>query len=104
MVKVIGPLFSVSASGVFKDTLEFRTGNGGTTVAAPRVITKPRTPAQEAQSARFAVAVAGWKSLDETAKQAWRSAALNTGLSGYQLYLSEYQSQLIQAPAQPVPP
>jgi len=104
MVKVIGPLFSVAASGVFKDMLEFRTGNGQTTVSERRKVEKPRTAAQQAQSAKFAAAVAGWHAATAEQKTAWKAAAVNTGLSGYQLYLSEYQTQLIQAPAQPVPP
>lgn len=104
MVKVIGPLFSVSASGVFKDELEFRTGGGKTTVAKRRRNEKPRSTAQQAQSSRFAQAVSGWKQQTNAQRNAWRSAAVGTGLCGYQLFISEYQSQLITPPALPVPP
>ena len=104
MVRVKGPLFSVSASGVFKDELEFRTANGQTVVGKRRAKPATRTPAQQAQSAKFAESVAGWKALSTADKNAWKAAAVGTGMTGYQLYLSEYQAQLIQAPAQPVPP
>lgn len=104
MVRVIGPLFSVSASGVFNDQMEFRTGSGKTTVCKPRVNKKARSTAQKAQSDRFKVAVAGWHALTNAGRQSWRTAATGTGMSGYQLYISEYQSQLIQPPAQPSPP
>lgn len=104
MVKVIGPLFSVSASGVFKNELEFRSGGGKTTVCKTRKTKGQRTQAQHAQSDRFKAAVAGWHALTNPGRQTWRNAASGTGLSGYQLYISEYQSQLIQAPAQPSPP
>jgi len=104
MVRVKGPLFSVSASGVFKDELEFRTANGQTIVGKRRAKPTTRTPAQQAQSAKFAESVAGWKSLSAEDKQAWKTAAVGTGMTGYQFYLSDYQAQLIQAPAQPVPP
>lgn len=104
MVRVKGPLFSVSASGVFKDELEFRTANGQTVVGKRRAKPATRSAAQQAQSARFAESVSGWQALDSGQKQAWKTAAQGTGMTGYQLYLSEYQAQLIQAPAQPVPP
>lgn len=103
MARVKGPLFSLSATGEFKG-MEFRTGSGSTVVAAPKVVQAPRRPAQLAQQAAFQTAVQAWKALDANGQQAWRTAAQNTGLSGYQLYISEYMTQAIVPPGQPVPP
>ena len=104
MTKVKGPLFSVAASGVFQGVMEFRTGGGKTTVHGKRGAPTARSAAQLARSARFAEAVAGWQTLSDTQKAAWKTAATHTLLNGYQLYLSEYQTQNIHAPGQPTPP
>jgi hypothetical protein len=104
MPKVKGPLFSLQASGTFKDALEFRTVNGQAIVGGTKGKTPPRTPAQQAQSQRFKTAVAAWQVLDESGKALWRTAAVGTGMNGYQLYLSEYQTQNIVTPGQPAIP
>ena len=104
MVKVKAPLFSVAASGVFENAIEFRTGSGKSTAHGKRSKPAGRSQAQQAQSARFAEAVSGWKALNATQKAAWKTAGTRTGHTGYQLYLSEYQTQNITAPGQPTPP
>lgn len=104
MPKVKGPLFSLQASGTFRDALEFRTVNGQAIVGGTKGKTPPRSPAQQAQSARFKAAVAGWQALDQSTKNAWRTAATSTGMTGYQLYLSEYQTQNTVPPGQPAIP
>lgn len=104
MARVKGPLFSVSASGIFKELMEFRTGSGKSTVHGRRENMKQRTAAQIAQSERFGQAVAGWQALTLEQKAAWKTSAINTGMNGYQLYLSEYQIQNIHTPNQPTPP
>ena len=45
-----------------------------------------------------------WKALDANGQQTWRTAAQNTGMSGYQLYVSEYLTQAIVPPDQPIVP
>jgi hypothetical protein len=104
MAKVKGPLFSVSATGIFHDLLEYRTGGGKTTVHGRREPPASRSSAQLAQSSRFADAVGGWRSLGPAQKAAWQAAAAGTGHTGYQLYLSEYQTQAVHPPGQPTPP
>ena len=104
MATVKGPLFSVAATGKFNGVMEFRTGSGKTTVHGIRNISAERSQAQQAQSLRFAQAVSGWKTLSSLQKEAWKTAALQTGHNGYQLYLSEYQTQNIQPPNHPVIP
>ena len=101
MPKVKAPLFSATASGTFRGMIEFRTVGTQTRVAGKRTPPRTRTAAQQVQSARFASAVQGWQRQDATAKGTWRTAAAGTALSGYQLYLREYQRQAIIAPDQP---
>lgn len=104
MPKVTGPLFSVTASGNFQGLMEFRTKGTTTTVGKTRTKPATRSAAQQQQAARFKTAVTGWKDLDTIGQAEWKAAALNTGLSGYQLYLSEYQGQNITPPNQPLVP
>jgi hypothetical protein len=101
---VKGPLFSVAATGKFNGIIEFRTGSGKTTVHGIRSAAPTRSQAQQAQSLRFSQAVNGWKLLSQLQKDAWKTRALLTGYNGYQLYLSEYQTQNIQPPNNPIIP
>ena len=104
MVRVKGPLFSVAATGIFNGLMEYRTGSGKTTVHGIRRPNPTRSVAQVEQSLRFANAVSGWKLLNLINKTAWKTAALATPHNGYQLYISEYQTQNIQPPNQPIVP
>ncbi|MEY3288026.1 MAG: hypothetical protein RLZZ419_268 [Pseudomonadota bacterium] len=104
MATVKGPLFSVAATGKFNNCMEFRTGSGKTTVHGIRTAAPSRSQAQQAQSLRFTQAVNGWKALTTFQKEAWKTAAHLTGHNGYQLYLSEYQTQNIQPPNHPIIP
>lgn len=101
MPKVKGPLFSATASGTFRRAIEFRTIGNATVVAGTRTAPRTRTAAQQVQSARFASAVQGWQGCDGTTKANWKAAAEGTAITGYQLYLREYQRQAIIAPDQP---
>ena len=104
MVRVKGPLFSVAASGIFNGLMEYRTGSGKTTVHGIRRPNPTRSVAQVEQSLRFSHAVIGWQALNTSQKIAWKTAALATPHNGYQLYISEYQTQNIQPPNQPIAP
>ena len=104
MASVKGPLFSVAATGKFNNVMEFRTGSGKTTVHGIRSVPLTRSQAQQAQSLRFAQAVSGWKALTPLQKEAWKTGALKTVYNGYQFYLSEYHTQNIQPPNNPVIP
>ena len=104
MVRVKGPLFSVAATGIFNGLMEFHTGSGKTTVRRRRTANPIRSDAQQAQSLRFANAVIGWQGLSDSTKTAWKTSAQATPHNGYQLYISEYQTQNIQPPNQPVLP
>jgi hypothetical protein len=101
MAKVKGPLFSLSASGEFNGMMEFRTVGSGTVAAGVKSRVPPRSPAQAAQTARFSRAVGGWRTLTLEQRNAWRTAGPAHGMTGYQLYISEYQTQGIQPPGQP---
>lgn len=104
MPKVKGPLLSVSASGTYRGLLEFRTTGDTTTVAGPRQIKPARSQAQQQQASRFQTAITGWNALATEDKNLWKAAAESLNLNGYQFYLSEYQSQNIVPPGQPIIP
>lgn len=104
MPKVTGPLFSVAASGVFRGEMEFRIVDGETIVTGKRAAPTSRSAAQQQQSARFAAAVAAWKLATSGTRAAWKTAAAATGMTGYQLWISEYQGQNITPPDEPVIP
>jgi hypothetical protein len=52
----------------------------------------------------FRAAAIAWQGLNAAGKCAWKVAAIVTGLSGYQLFLSEHMTQGIVAPALPAIP
>ncbi|MGZ8944328.1 MAG: hypothetical protein ACXW1W_02770 [Methylococcaceae bacterium] len=104
MATVKGPLFSVAATGKFNNIMEFRTGSGKTTVHGIRACPPTRSQAQQIQAQRFSHAVSGWQALSVANKDRWKTAAHYTGHNGYQLYISEYQTQNINPPNQPVVP
>lgn len=102
MAKVVGPLFSLTASGNFRGLMEFRTGE--VIVGSPKTQKPPRSPAQQAQAARFQTAVEAWRDLSEADQTNWKTAGASRGLSGYQIYVSEYLIQGITPPGQPLLP
>lgn len=103
MTRVVGPLFSLSASGVFQGIIEFRSGGGRTIAAAPKAYVPPRTTAQAEQTNRFKDAISGWRALNEDQKTGWAVRA-PAGTTGYRFYLSEYFAQNISQPGQPIYP
>ena len=95
MPRVTGPLFS---AGAFGGLMEFRMIGTMAVVTAPKHLSKTQGPAQQANAARFKVAIAAWKTLDAATKTNWKNRALVLKLTGYQLYLREYLQQNIAAP------
>lgn len=104
MARTKGPLFSVSASGDFRGVMEFRSGGGRTIVAGAKQSHPARTAAQQAQAQKFTRAKDQWNLLSADARQVWRTAAQGMGVTGYQLYISEYINQNVTPPDQPTPP
>lgn len=104
MTRVKGPLFSVTASGDFLGLMEFRTTGDQTIVAGHKQKPAMRSAAQIAQATRFKNAVAGWNTLDAAAKLTWKNKAISLGMTGYQLFMSEYQTQNIVPPGLPILP
>lgn len=104
MTKVKGPLFSLAASGTFKNEMEFRTGNGKTIVTSTRKVKPPRSEAQLAQAEKFGRSITAWQGLSPEVKAAWKAEGVMAKLTGYQLFISEYASQNIQPPSLPVIP
>lgn len=104
MPRVKGPLFSVSASGGFLGMMEFRTTGDKTVVTGAKHAPATRTPAQIAQTVRFKTAVDAWGTLSDAVKLTWKNKARYLDMSGYQLFISEYQTQNIVPPGLPVLP
>ena len=104
MVRVKGPLMCLAASGVWDDSIEFRTGNGKTMAAGTRKRKPERSAAQLTQSAKFTQAIEVWRGLDSGTRQAWKTASQITSLNGYQFFLSEYSAQNINPPDLPIVP
>lgn len=95
---------SFAASGTFRGEMEFRTGGGKTIVCGIRTPPSERSPFQQAQSQRFSEAIAGWRGLDAVERVSWDTAAQETPLTGYQLFISEWFTQDITPPDLPIPP
>lgn len=101
MVKVVGPLMSLGASGNFRGVMEFRTGSGKSTVTAPRRKPAFRSSAQQEQASAFKMAIEGWNNASESTKTSWKNAAMGTGLTGYQLWITEWFTQNTAPPDEP---
>lgn len=96
MAKIQGPLFSVSASGTVANTATYRATPRGTIAQMPPI---PKTAAnanQRRERARFALALLGWKVLDDTARANWVTAGLAFGMAAHKLYTREYINQRCQ--------
>ena len=96
MAKIQGPLFSVSASGTIADTATYRATPRGAIAQMPPI---PKTAAnanQRRERARFALALLGWKALNETAKAQWEAAGLAFGMAAHKLYTKSYIDQRCQ--------
>lgn len=104
MPKLIGPLFSASASGVFADLVEYRKVNGQAVAARVRTVTKPRSNAQQQRATRFKEAAGAWSALEDSQKAPWKTAAQAQGTNGYRLWMREYMHQNIVAPNLPTVP
>lgn len=104
MPKVIGPLFSIGASGTFRNELEFRSNGTDTKVYAARKPPATRSTAQQVQAERFRLAVEAWKLADQTTRDDWNAAAVVLPVSGYQYFIQQYQAQAVVPPDLPVVP
>jgi len=101
MPKVIGPLFSLKASGTLSELLTYQ--NRGTTQRVRRYVrsTAPPSPLQTLHRAEVSAIAASWRSLSPTDQTAWRTASAPLHLGGWSYYWREYVAQEIEAPDHP---
>jgi len=104
MAKVLGPLYSMTASGKFKDNIVFKTSAKGTTAGAMPLKRKSTSPLQEVQQDKFRIAKDGWKTLSDDDKGVWAESAAIRGTTAYRLYVSEYFVQQCEPPNLPIAP
>jgi len=104
MATVIGPLFSLAASGTYREEFVFRTGAGKTTVSKRPKITAERSMAQKAQTQKVLEMQAGWASLSPALKNSWSFNAQSWGRTGYTHFWGQWFAQNIVPPALPVIP
>jgi hypothetical protein len=101
MPKVIGPLFSLKASGTLAELLTYQ--NRGTTQRVRRYVrsTVPPSPLQAAHRAEVAAIAAAWRSLSPLEQTAWRAASAALSLAGWSYYWREYVAQECEPPDHP---
>ena len=104
MAKVIGPLFSLAASGTYRDEFVFRqTVNGPVVSNLPRQIGS-RSPSQIAQAEAVKSMAAAWTALPTLQKNAWTACAAQTSKTGYALFWAEWFFQEVVTPDLPLIP
>lgn len=89
MAKVTGPLFSMSASGKFADSLVFGNWKG---INYVRKYAKPGgepTSSQKLVQSLFSAAAKKYKTLSAADKEAWKLRAASTPMSGYNLFIKK---------------
>jgi len=89
MVKVNGPLFSLTAGGTLADTLTFVKRVEGYRVETKPVPKDNRTASQASQRNRFLAAAASWQLLGAAARAVYEGMASDKALTGYSAYLRD---------------
>ena len=90
MAKVVGPLFSMAASGKFRESMVFRTRQLGSHVMKMPTKQKIRTSAQNSHSANISDMAKSWKLQSQVTKTAWSARAVVEAVTGYQLWWREW--------------
>ena len=95
MVKVKGPLFSISASGKIAERLVFSVRTSGQQVRFQRsqkdILTASRTLQREA----YLEAVDAWKILTDNEKLDWITEAKSLQLTGCNLFMQNYLNDFV---------
>lgn len=104
MPKLVGPLFSLKASGTLAELLTYQ--NFGNTQLVRRYTrsTAPPTPLQTLHRQEVSAIAAAWRTLTPQQQAAWRAASSPLRLAGWSYYWREYVSQGCTPPDQPYIP
>jgi len=88
MVKVNGPMFSLSASGTLADAVTFATWKGRPYVRERVIPSNPKSGAQTGRRAMFRFLTQAWAALDAAEKATWQTLADELVASPFNAYLS----------------
>lgn len=89
MAKIFG-IFGLAQRGQYAKVIVYYRMRGQTYARHWVRGTNPRTPAQRNVRNYFASAVRAYQAISWPERLAWRKAAYNTNMSGYELFLSTY--------------
>ena len=92
MAKVKGPLFSLNASGSVGDLMTFSARISGPQVRYQKKQKDVITGARTEQREFFKEAVEAWNALSEEEKEEYNERAKPLALTGYNLFISEYEA------------
>lgn len=104
MTKVIGPLFSLSASGTYRGQFVFRTRAGATFVATLPSDLPARTAGQVAHAQNISDMSAAWSAESQPTRDIWIACALTMGKIGYQLWWEQWIIQGSSTGDNPISP
>ncbi len=90
MVRVIGPLFSLGASGTYRDELVFRQKNGGTIVSCRPQITAERSQAQIDHIQKVKDLSYSWGQLTQQDRDQWATCGALVAINGYRYYWQQW--------------
>lgn len=93
MVKLIGPMMSISASGKFADTMVFAR-KGGTAYARQRVVPfNPKSAAQTGNRALMSFLTKAWAGISANDKATWQALADSMSGQPFNAYIASNMSQ-----------
>jgi hypothetical protein len=104
MARVVGPLYSVTASGTLGKNLTFLPGVTTHTVRFKPSRPLNRTTAQQLHGARVADCRASWRQQSPATRTDWSARAVFMHLTGPALWFREWFSQNIYPPSTPAIP
>ena len=92
MAKAKGPLFSLNASGSVGKLMTFSARKSGPQVRYQKKQKDVITDARTEQRDFFKEAVEAWNALSEEEKEEYNTRAKNLDITGYNLFISEYET------------
>jgi len=95
MVKVIGPLYSLSASGKIAERLVFSIRASGQQVRFQRKQKDIITASRLTQRGAYLQGVDSWKILADNVKIEWITEAKSLQMTGYNLYMQNYLNDFV---------
>jgi hypothetical protein len=90
MVDVVGPLFSLAASGTFRKAIVFSKRNGKTVVSAPPITNVERSPEQILHTTKIREMSGVWKAITPASKILWTINATSYDGNGYRYFWAEW--------------